>query len=188
MSPKQWQQASRFLSYVLRHRPEDIGLTLDSDGWADVDSLCAQSSRHGRPLTREQLTVIVASDEKARYALSEDGQCIRAVQGHSTPQVDIVFAAQTPPDELYHGTAMRFLADIIQQGLLPRTRQYVHLSDDKATAIAVGRRHGSEVVLHVDCAAMLDAGHRFYRAENGVWLVKAVPPPYLQVSAGPSGS
>lgn len=175
---------SRFLSYVLRHRPDSLGLTLDKEGWVEVADLLAKSAAQGRALTRELLEEIVAGDDKQRYAWSEDGRKLRAVQGHSTRQVDIAFKPCVPPVTLYHGTATRYLSDIRKKGLQPQTRQYVHLSADKVTASAVGRRHGTVVLLQIDCKAMLAAGHRFYRADNGVWLTEAVPARFLTECGG----
>ncbi|MGY1849775.1 MULTISPECIES: RNA 2'-phosphotransferase [unclassified Blastococcus] len=167
---------SKRLSFVLRHRPESVGITLDPAGWADVDVLLA--ALH---LTREQLEHVVAADDKRRYELR--GGRIRASQGHSVA-VDLGYADETPPDELFHGTVARFLAAILAEGLRPGRRHAVHLSADVVTARAVGSRRGAPVVLRVDAAAMAREGARFSRSANGVWLVAAVPPRYLTVLGG----
>ena len=169
---------SRFLSRVLRHDPASIGLTLDAQGWAEVDALLAGAQRAGVPLTRELLQQVVAENDKQRYALSDDGARIRARQGHSIP-VDLGLAAVEPPDRLYHGTADRFVAAIRRDGLLPRKRNHVHLSPDEATATRVGARHGRPVVLTIAAGQMYRDGHAFYLAENGVWLTDRVPPKYI---------
>ena len=132
---------SKFLSLVLRHKPETIGLTLDANGWADVEELMERARQNGRPLTRPLLERVVAENDKKRFALSEDGTKIRANQGHSIT-VDLALKPQLPPETLYHGTASRFIASIRQQGLRPGSRQHVHLSVDEATATNVGQRHG----------------------------------------------
>ena len=147
---------SKFLSYILRHHPESIGITLDSDGWVEINLLLAQAQKHGRR--------------------------IRAAQGHSTAQVSMNLAPQTPPDVLYHGTATRFLDSIMRQGLQAGARHHVHLSADRETAVKVGQRHGKPVVLRVDAAAMHQAGRAFYLSDNQVWLTEAVPPQYLAVA------
>lgn len=169
---------SKFLSLVLRHRPEAIGLALDPQGWTDVDELIARAAAHGRPLSRDLIARVVAENDKQRFALSPDGSRIRANQGHSVA-VDLALAPQEPPDTLYHGTATRHLAAIEREGLRPGRRQHVHLSPDPAAARIVGQRHGQPVVLRVAAGALWRAGEPFYRSANGVWLVAAVPPTYL---------
>lgn len=178
--PKQSVKDSRYLSYILRHRPDDIGLRLDSAGWASVDELIAAARRHGRYLDRRTIEDIVASDDKGRFALSADRQKIRANQGHSI-EVDLGLEATKPPQFLYHGTARRFIEAIFQQGLLPSGRQHVHLSADVATALTVGKRHGKPVVLRINAQQMHGDGFDFYLSENHVWLTDAVDPKYLSV-------
>jgi len=168
-------QRSQFLSYVLRHKPEKIGLTLDAQGWADLTTLLTQAQAHGAPLTLADVHRVVAGNDKKRFQLSEDGTRIRAVQGHSTAQVAIKRPAVRPPAVLYHGTADRFVASICKLGLLPGKRHQVHLSPDVPTAMAVGQRHGKVVIFQVDAAALHGRGHRFEQAENGVWLTDTVP-------------
>ena len=170
---------SRFLALVLRHKPEEAGITLDEHGWADVDDLVAgMSARH--PLSIEILEEIVATDSKGRYSFNEDHSMIRANQGHSV-DVDVELEEKEPPKILYHGTAGRFLDSILAQGLVPKSRLYVHLSADEATAIKVGHRHGSPVVLSIDAFMMYNAGIKFYLSKNGVWLTKHVPSQYISV-------
>lgn len=172
-------QTSKFLSLILRHSPEKIGLALDPNGWADICQLLAQAARHGRRLSREQLDDVVARDSKTRYAISDDGLRIRANQGHSLAAVDIALPAATSPAMLYHGTASRFVEAIRVAGLLSGSRNHVHLSANHETAVAVGARHGKPVVLTVDAAAMQAQGHVFYVSANGVWLTQAVPAGFI---------
>lgn len=172
-------RVSKFLSLVLRHRPEGIGITLDTAGWVDVDELLAASGRAGVPLDRATLERVVAENDKRRFALSPDGRRIRASQGHSVA-VELGLDPVAPPEVLYHGTATRFLESIRREGLRPGSRTHVHLSGDEATARAVGSRHGSPVVLTVAAGAMHRAGHRFFRSENGVWLTDSVPSEHLR--------
>jgi len=171
-------RASKFLSLVLRHRPEHIGITLDSAGWVAVDELLAAARRTGFPLDRATLERVVAENDKRRFALSTDGARIRASQGHSVG-VELGLKPQTPPDVLFHGTAARFLESIRREGLKPGSRTHVHLSADEETARVVGRRHGSPVVLGVEAGTMHRDGHEFLCSENGVWLAQAVPARYL---------
>jgi putative RNA 2'-phosphotransferase len=169
---------SKFLSLVLRHKPETIGLFLDSQGWARVDELLTKARAAGVPLTEELLREVVEQNDKQRFALSDDGTRIRANQGHSI-NIDLGLEPLTPPQFLYHGTATRFLDLIKHQGLIAGNRQYVHLSLDEQTAVKVGQRHGRPVVLIIQAATMNEEGLKFYRSANGVWLTERVPVEYL---------
>jgi putative RNA 2'-phosphotransferase len=164
----------------LRHAPGEIGLTLDAQGWANLDDLMKCAARHGTQLTLPLIRDVVASNDKQRFALDEAGQRIRANQGHSV-NVDLGLAPQTPPEVLYHGTASRFVEQIRQHGLRPQSRQQVHLSAERATAAAVGSRHGKPVVLLVRAGDMARQGCKFYCADNGVWLADEVPAEFINV-------
>jgi putative RNA 2'-phosphotransferase len=177
---KQHTETSKFLSYVLRHEPQAIGLTLDREGWADIAALIAGAKESGRELDEALIREIVESNDKKRFALSTDGLRIRAVQGHSTDSVAIAYKAKEPPQVLYHGTATRFLESILREGLKPGERQYVHLSENVQTATTVGQRYGQPIVLEVEALQMHQKGHQFFQAENGVWLTAHVPPQYLR--------
>jgi putative RNA 2'-phosphotransferase len=171
---------SKFLSLVLRHEPERIGINLDPEGWVAVEDLLAAAARAGKPISREQLDLVVATNDKKRFAFSPDGARIRASQGHSV-EVDLGLPPVVPPERLFHGTATRFLDSIRAEGLRPQSRQHVHLSPDEETAVKVGQRHGKPVVLVVFAGAMHHEGHLFFRSENGVWLTAEVPVRYLEV-------
>ena len=173
-------RVSKRLSYVLRHAPGSIGLTLDEAGWVEVDALLTALAAAGTPVSRAELDEVVARNDKRRFALDPMGTRIRASQGHSVP-VDLGHAAEPPPAQLFHGTVGRNLAAILAQGLRPGNRHAVHLSTDVATARRVGSRRGPPVVLGVDAAGMQADGAVFTRSANGVWLVAAVPPGYLTV-------
>jgi putative RNA 2'-phosphotransferase len=175
---KDLKSQSKFLSYVLRHAPDSIGLTLDEGGWVDVAVLLEKAAAAGKPIARAVLEEIVATSDKKRFTLSEDGTRIRAAQGHSV-EVALGLEPVVPPETLYHGTATRFLGSIRAEGLKPGSRQQVHLSADEVTARAVGTRHGKPAILRVAAGNMHRAGHAFYRADNGVWLTDAVPPQFL---------
>lgn len=170
---------SKFFSYVLRHQPEKAGVSVDKEGWLDVDALIEAARRKGFLLDRARLETIVATSDKKRFTLTDDGRRIRAAQGHSTAQVDITHVRRSPPAILCHGTAEPNIASILEQGLHPGRRHYVHLSVDERTAVAVGRRHGDPVVFLVDARSMEEAGAEFYLAENGVWLTRFVGPEFL---------
>jgi putative RNA 2'-phosphotransferase len=174
-----FKSISKLLSLVLRHEPGRIGLTLDANGWADVDDLIRRVSAHGPPLDRELLARIVAESDKQRFALSPDGRSIRANQGHSV-EVDLALEPSVPPPLLFHGTAVNAVASIRAQGLVPGSRQHVHLSRDSETAMKVGSRHGKPVVLTVLAQDLSAIGHTFYVSANGVWLTEHVPPQYLR--------
>ena len=172
------RSASKLLSRLLRHQPQQAGLTLDPAGWVDVDAVLAGMARLGRPLTRTDLELVVRSNDKQRFALSEDGLRIRARQGHSVP-VELGYLPAEPPPVLWHGTPAHNLPAIRSQGLLRGARHHVHLSADPDTARRVGARRGNAVVLQVDAARMHALGHTFFRSDNGVWLTEHVPAEFL---------
>ncbi|HCK88230.1 MAG TPA: RNA 2'-phosphotransferase [Erysipelotrichaceae bacterium] len=170
-------KTSRYISLILRHQPEVIGITLDEHGWADVNALIEGVNRT-HPLNREILEEIVRTDEKQRYSFNADHTKIRANQGHSIP-VDVELKQCEPPEILYHGTGEKYVSSILKEGLIPKSRLYVHLSKDEATAKQVGSRHGKPAVFAVEAGEMHRQGHVFFLSENGVWLVKHVPASYL---------
>lgn len=170
---------SKFLSLILRHDPGKIGLTLDKNGWANISDLIKCARNHGTMLTLDQIKLIVAENNKKRFAVSEDGKKIRASQGHSI-DIDLALKPSVPPEFLYHGTATRFLKSIMATGLTKQSRQHVHLSSNYETALSVGQRHGSPLVLTVNAQEMQKNGSLFYLSENGVWLTDNVPRKYLK--------
>jgi len=172
---------SKFLSLVLRHQPEVIGMELDDEGWLAIDDLIVNANQRGHALTLELLHEVVANNDKQRFALSDDRLRIRASQGHSVTGVDLKLEKQTPPDTLYHGTVVAFIESIRAHGLQKRSRNHVHLSADEATASKVGSRRGKPIILPVNAAAMHQDGHQFYLSANVVWLVDSVPVSYLLI-------
>ena len=170
-------QTGKFLCLILRHKPETIGIELDEHGWADVGELLRGMSRTS-PITMEELEEIVRTDEKQRYSFSADQTLIRANQGHSVP-VDVELEERQPPEILCHGTSARAVPSIDEQGLLPQSRLYVHLTEDRALARKNGSRYGAPVVYTVLSGDMYRDGYVFYRSVNNVWLTKTVPPKYL---------
>ena len=174
------KETSKFISLILRHRPEAAGIVLDEHGWADVDELIRGINGAGRHrLDRELLEEIVREDEKQRYSFNEDKTLIRANQGHSIP-VDVELEQVEPPEILYHGTATKYEEAIDREGLIPKSRLYVHLSRDEETALKVGIRHGKLVLYRIKSGEMHRDGYVFYRSVNGVWLIKAVPVKYME--------
>ena len=171
---------SRYISLILRHKPEVIGITLNEHGWADVNALIQGIRETKEPaFSKELLDEIVRTDSKQRYAYNEDHTLIRASQGHSIP-VDADLTQAMPPEILWHGTGEKYTASIEEIGLIPKSRLYVHLSKDMDTALAVGKRHGKPVVYQVAARRMAQAGYAFYLSANGVWLTKKVPVEFLQ--------
>lgn len=179
MNDQTRKRISKFLSLVLRHQPEKIGISLDSAGWTDVEVLLAALAKAGRRLTRAQLDEVIATNDKKRFELSEDGKRVRASQGHSV-RVDLGYQPAEPPDVLYHGAADRNRGPIFAMGLIKGARHHVHLSADYQTAVSVGQRHGRPCVLIVDARQMVSHGHRFFLSTNGVWLTDHIPPQYLR--------
>ena len=174
------KETSKFIALILRHKPETIGITLDEHGWADTQEMIQGINASGNHhLDEDLLEEIVRTDEKQRYSFNEDHTLIRATQGHSIP-VDVELEKKTPPAVLYHGTGEKYTASIDEQGLLHKSRLYVHLSSDMETAKKVGSRHGKPVIYTVNCAAMAADGYRFFESANHVWLTEKVPVKYLK--------
>lgn len=172
------KDTSKYMSLILRHKPDAIGITLDEHGWANVDELIAGISKDNE-FNMEILEEIVRTDEKQRYSFNEDKTLIRANQGHSIP-VDVELEEKEPPEILYHGTGEKYVSSIDAQGLIPKSRLYVHLSKDEETAVKVGSRHGKPVIYIVKAKQMHDDGYKFFISANGVWLTKEVPVKYLE--------
>jgi putative RNA 2'-phosphotransferase len=169
---------SKFLSLVLRHAPEKIGLVLDEQGWCDVEELIAKAANKQIPFSRAELEEVVVTNDKQRFAFNEDKSRIRANQGHSI-EVELKLEAREPPETLFHGTVDRFLDGIRQQGLKKMNRHHVHLSADRLTAEKVGNRRGEAIILVVQTKAMHQDGFVFFLSDNGVWLTDHVPVKYI---------
>ena len=167
----------KFLCLILRHKPETIGITLDEHGWANVKDLIYGVNQQ-YDFDMKTLEKIVATDNKQRYSFNENKTMIRANQGHSV-DVDVGLEEVEPPEFLWHGTGDKYVKSIRETGLIPKSRLYVHLSDNYGTAILVGKRHGKPMVFCVKSGQMYTDGYKFYRSKNGVWLTKFVPVEYL---------
>lgn len=175
-----YTKLSRFLSLILRHKPEIIGIELDEHGWAEVAALIEGVNKK-HTINMDILEKIVRTDDKQRYSFNEDRTLIRANQGHSI-LVDVELPITKPPKELWHGTAEKYVVSIEKNGLISKSRLYVHLSVDIETAVKVGGRHGKPIVYKIDAEQMDKDGYTFYLSVNGVWLTKTVPVQYLQKS------
>lgn len=174
-----YERVSKFISLVLRHKPEAAKLTVDKYGYANVAELVNYLNKRFGGFTETDLDVIVTTDDKQRYSYNEDHTKIRAVQGHSI-KVELELVEQKPPELLYHGTAEKYIPSIMEQGLIPKQRQYVHLSNNTFTAHKVGQRHGGRTYICVVAAQLMhEHGYKFYLSENGVWLTDKVPVKYL---------
>jgi putative RNA 2'-phosphotransferase len=170
---------SKFISLILRHKPEEAGITLDENGgWVNVDDLLNGVNSKGLNITREILEEIVFHNTKDRLSFNEDRSKIRANYGHSLP-VLLDFDPLCPPEILYHGTATKYVDSIKQQGIISKSRQYVHLSDELETAKLVAIRHGKPIILNILSSKMYDDSYKFYKAANGIWLTKTVPSEYI---------
>jgi len=179
ISEKQITQISKFLSLVLRHQPETIGIQLDQNGWTDVKDLIEKANDNGIKFDRETLNHIVVTNAKKRFAFNETLDKIRASQGHSIA-LELGYTNQKPPKILYHGTGEKSVQSIVDTGLEKRSRQHVHLSSDIETAIKVGQRHGKPFVFKVFAEQMYYDNFQFFISDNGVWLTDNVPTKYLK--------
>lgn len=173
------ESISKFIALVLRHKPEAAGIVVDSQGWANTGNLVQAIKKLKDPtFSVSDLAEIVYTDSKGRYSFSDDLRLIRANQGHSI-NVDVELEEVEPPTLLYHGTATKYIDGIEAEGIIPKSRLYVHLSETVSTATDVGKRHGKPVVYTIHAKKMFDHGYKFYRSVNGVWLTKTVPTEYF---------
>lgn len=180
INEKQLIKISKFLSLVLRHKPDTIGIQLDENGWTDVDTLIEKANRYGIKFDKKILNYIVDTNSKKRFAFSETLDKIRASQGHSI-NIELGYINQKPPETLFHGTGEKSIHSIISSGLEKRSRQHVHLSSDIETAVKVGQRHGRPVVFKVFTEQMHIDNFEFFLSDNGVWLTDNVPTKYLKI-------
>jgi putative RNA 2'-phosphotransferase len=178
------RKISKFLSYVLRHNPDKIGIRLDPAGWTPVPELLDHAAENGMHISMSRLRDVIYNSSKQRFTLSKNEKYIRANYGHSV-DVDLGYEPQPPPDTLYHGTAEQSVESILQSGLEPRSRQYVHLSTDVPSAHQVGSRHGKPVILEIDAGRAHQDGHRFYQSDAGIWLTDEVPAEYIELLDNP---
>jgi len=178
MNERERTTISRFLSLVLRHKPQEIGLQLDAQGWADVAELIEKAAVAGKIFTAQDLEEIVATNDKQRFAYNEGRTRIRASQGHSI-EVELQLDTVTPPEQLYHGTVQKFLQAIQSQGLRKMNRHHVHMSRDRTTAEKVGERRGEAIILTINSGDMSREGFEFYLSANGVWLTDHIPVKYI---------
>lgn len=184
MSKNSLTSTSKFLSLVLRHKPEVIGMELDANGWLEIEALIRNANKHGSSITLEMLHDVVSTSDKQRFCLSEDGLRIRANQGHSVPDVNLDLSPVVPPDQLFHGTVGQFIESIGSSGLSKRSRNHVHLTADIETAKKVGARRGSPVVLTIEAKEMHEAGYLFFLSANNVWLTESVPVEFITFPEG----
>lgn len=169
----------KYISLILRHKPELINLKIDEHGWANVDDLLKGINNSGRYISKEILDIIVNTNNKKRYQYNNDHTKIRANQGHSI-KVDVELQEKVPPNILYHGTAQKYLDKIRESGIRKMNRLHVHLSKDIETAINVGKRHGQPIVLVINTEAMIKDGFKFYYSNNGVWLCDDIDYSYVK--------
>ena len=177
MNDKAIEKISKYFSFILRHKPEAIGLKLDSEGWANVTDLIDKTTDFD--LTKEIVDIVVETNDKQRFKLNSNKAKIKANQGHSI-SIDFNLEALEPPDSLFHGTAERFIESINLSGLKKQKRHHVHLTESISVAKSVGRRYGQFVLLKVDAKRMHDEGFSFFKTENNVWLVEEVPSEYIK--------
>lgn len=173
---------SIYISYLLRHSPQELGLSMDIHGWVGVEELIGRINGAGKyRLTREQLEQIVAEDNKGRYRFSEDGTKIKACQGHSIPWVEPELQYGQPPEFLYHGTTEAAYQKIRNSGYISKmSRHAVHMQADMNKAWQSAKRwHQKPMVLKIDAQSMHRDGMSFGVSDNGVWCTECVPVSYI---------
>lgn len=178
------ERFGKYLTYILRHKPDHLDLELDKEGWLNIeDILNGINSKEKFNATNDLLLETVKEDEKQRFQISKDGKRIRCLQAHSKGLVEIKFDKIDPPDRLYHGTTKEALEAILKEGLKAMTREHVHLIEDLSVAKQnASRWRGDEIcLLSIDSKKMKEDGIVFYRSENNVWLVDSVPEKYLSI-------
>ena len=180
MNTKDIKHKSKFLSLVLRHKPEVIDLTLDENGWADIKELITKASAKDVILSQEIIKVVIETNDKQRFTYNDVKSKIRANQGHSI-KIDIDLESVEPPSLLYHGTAKRNIDSILEKGIDKRNRQHVHLSNEIETTKNVGSRHGKPIILIIDASQMHRDGIKFYLSKNKVWLTEFVDDKYITI-------
>lgn len=178
MNASQFKRISKFLSLLLRHQPDKLNIQLDAQGWTDVDELLRKINLEAFSLDRHTLERVVSENDKQRFAFNPDHTKIRASQGHSI-EIELDYAPTDPPEVLYHGTTSAVLDQIKKEGLKKRKRHHVHLSQNRETALNVGKRHGLPVILTIQAGSMHRVGHVFYCSANGVWLTESVAPEFI---------
>ncbi|WFD11774.1 RNA 2'-phosphotransferase [Tepidibacter hydrothermalis] len=174
-----YMKLSKEVSFALRHEPWKYELELDENGWVDIDQLIEslRCDRKWKSLDRKDLEIMIEKSDKKRHEIHNSK--IRALYGHSTPQ-KIVKADKIPPDVLYHGTPKYFIESIREKGLIPKSRQYVHLSSDTETAIQVGKRRAENpIILKINAKQASIDGVKFYHANDTIWLVDSIDPKYI---------
>ena len=179
MNEKEIRRKSKYLSLVLRHQPETIGIELDESGWVEVEELLACLQRHGKTMSRETLELVVQTNDKQRFSFNEERTRIRANQGHSV-EIDLGYEPAVPPEILYHGTPQQFVEIISREGLRKMQRHHVHLHVDEEIGLTVGKRRGKPVLLKIRALEMHQAGCEFFVTPNQVWLTDNVPVEYIE--------
>lgn len=180
MSDKKYiTKLSKFLSLVLRHKPDTIGIELDVNGWTDVNVLLEKMNSNGKPIDFKTLEVVLETNNKKRFSFNEDKTLIRANQGHSI-EIDLGYISKTPPEKLYHGTCDKYVDSILEKGIHKMNRHHVHLSKDMETALSVGQRHGKPVIFEILAEEMAKEGFTFYESKNGVWLCDEIPVHFIR--------
>lgn len=181
MNKKIYESLSKEISYALRHAPLEYGLEIDEQGWVLVEQLLTALHKDANwvNITEDDLLYMIEKSDKKRHEIV-DGR-IRAFYGHSIA-TKIMKEDKKPPLILYHGTARRFLTSIIEKGLLPQSRQYVHLSQDISTALDVGKRHDTKpIILEINALEAWRSGVKFYYGNEKVWLADRIPKEFIVI-------
>lgn len=176
------QKLSVYLSFLLRHSPESLNLSMDTHGWVAVEELTMKINGSGKyTVTKDLLDEIVRTDNKGRFRYSEDGTKIKACQGHSLDWVEPELTFTRPPEYLYHGTTLEAWQKIKESGYISRMRRHhVHMQSEEAKAWQSAKRWRKvPAVLRIHAGAMAEDGLVFGVSDNGVWCAESVPVKYI---------
>jgi len=172
------ERLSRFLTFLLRHKPKDYPLAIDSEGFAPWQAVVDLVQARFYDVTEGQIRALIDGAEKKRFEIR--GDKVRATYGHSFP-VDLGGKAAVPPAQLYFGAARDLAQSMLRRGLEPRDRQYVHLSITAEEAESVAKRHDpAPAILVIDAQSAHAEGVRFYQS-GPLYLVENVPAKFLSL-------
>ncbi|MGM0405037.1 MAG: RNA 2'-phosphotransferase [Thermoplasmatota archaeon] len=180
MSDEEIENLGKTTAGILRHFPDKYGLDMDNRGWVDVEHY-VKSLRNRQKrfhwLREYHIRALAATDPKGRYQI--ENEHIRATYGHSI-DIDLDLPSEDLPDTLFIPTTSKEADLLLEGGIKPSDRTYVHLSGTYESAVEAGSvRTDEPVILKVDAKKALDDGETIMKAGKEVYIAKEIPPEYL---------